>query len=136
MELKSMTTDQIKALHSVYEATLKAENKNRIIMREHEIEENIIRMYEMSPYAHEWFESLEEELKRRDEVEAVAELIYKNMFSNPDSANIDPLSDHRNDWERDMIYRQAKAVIGYYKTKDEPLAQWEIDLLESGKDEK
>lgn len=130
-----MTTDQIKALLAVYEVTLKAEKENRVKMHALGVEEDFIRMYEMSPYAAEWFESLEEELKRRDEIEAVSQLIYRNCYFDPDSPKIQPLSE-RSQWEQVQIKKQAEAVIGYFNRKHEPLAQWEIDLLNSGKDEK
>lgn len=131
-----MTTDQITAALAVYDATLKAERENRIKLRAIGLDEGVLRMYEMHHSSVEWADSLRDELKRRDELDEVANLIYLNMFTTPTSSNIVPLKDHRNDWERDMIYRQAEAVVGYYRTKNEPLAQWEIDLLNSGKDEK
>lgn len=131
-----MTTDQIKACLFIYDETLANERENRIKLRALGLDEGVLRMYEMHHSSVEWADTLREELKGRDELDAVANLIYLNMFSDPTSSRIVPLKDHHRDWEKEMIYRQAEAVVGYYRTKNEPLAQWEIDLLNSGKDEK
>lgn len=136
MQINDMTTDQIKASIFVHDETRRNYLETRAKLEKAGVDEEFIRMLDMSSRSYEWAELLDAELKRREELDEVANLIYLNMFTTPTSSDIVPLKDHHREWERNMIYRQAEAVVGYYRTKNEPLAQWEIDLLESGKDEK
>lgn len=133
MNIKDMTTDQIKACLFVHDETRRNFEETSAKLREAGIDEGYIRVLDMEPFAYEWADDLRDELKRREELEGVMQAIYLNNYPDPSSDRIQPLTE-RAQWEQDQVRRQAEAVISFLKP--EPLAQWEIDLLNSGTEEK
>ncbi|UDL16653.1 hypothetical protein SEA_ATUIN_260 [Arthrobacter phage Atuin] len=132
MNTNDMTTEQIKACLTVHDATKASFRETAAKLREAGVDEGYIHVLDMPAQSYEWAEELREELEKREKLEGVMDAIYKNQFPNPRDRNIRPLTECPK-WEQDMIRSQAEAVLTFLKGP-EPLAQWEIELLESGKD--